>query len=117
MKKASAILYLIGAIIAAITFVGGLIVAILGLAGVITELKFLTTFTNDFKLSCVSLLISSIFSGAAALLGFHGYKLSNSGSPKTGFHVFMLIIAILGWDILLILASIFGLVAAEQPRK
>ena len=115
MKKASAVLYLIGSIFAAISFVALLVVGILGLADVIKELP--TVEPDNFRATCVAFIISATFSAIGACLGYHGYKLSIKGSPKTGFHVFMLVISILSWDILLLLASVFGLVAAEQPRK
>lgn len=86
MKKASAVLYLIAAIFGAILVVTYVLLAVFGFMG---KLAGVAIYGDLGPTSAgISLIISAIIACVATFLAFHGYKLSKTGSKKTGFHIF-----------------------------
>jgi len=108
MRTASRVFYLLTGILSLIAFVLLLVFGILGLVGSIPEFKDI-----EWLMAVpIVLIVYAAFEFIAALIGFHGNKLSRKGSPKKGFHIFCIVISVIFWNPFLLLAGIFGLVGA-----
>ena len=110
MRTASRVFYLLTGILSLVAFATLLAVAILGFTGTLANLPNVEV-DNVVGLS-VGFTVYAVFELVAAFIGFHGNKLSKKGSPKKGFHIFCIVLAVIFWNPFLFLAGLFGLIGA-----
>lgn len=124
MRTAAKVLYLVSGIMALISTLICLIFGICGLAGalpnsdIIIELqKEFPEFTLELLMGMyVSLIVAGGLNAVLAFAGYYGYHLCRIDSTNQGFHIFAVIIAIIGGvDIILLLAGILAL--STTPEK
>lgn len=113
MRTASRVFYLLTGILSLIAAVTLLVFGILGLAGSLNDLikegeVDLQTLTASF----VVMLVYAAFELVASFIGFHGNRLSKKGSPRKGFHIFCIVLAVIFWNPFLFLGGLFGLIGA-----
>ena len=111
MRTASRVFYLLTGILSLIAFVTLLVFGILGLAGTLAQLEGMKEL-GDATATFVVMVVYAVFEFIAAMIGFHGNKLSKKGSPKKGFHIFCIVLGVIFWNPFLFLAGLFGLIGA-----
>ena len=112
MRTASRVFYLLTGILSLVSVAFLLAFGILGLAGVLKDIAVEGFDPQALNASFVVMLVYAGFELIAAFIGFHGNKLSKKGSPKVGFHIFCLVIAVIFWNPFLFLAGLFGIIGA-----
>ena len=137
MKKASKILYIIGAIAAIVGFVSLLILGISTLAidnqtlfqmynesnkaamesGV--PMAQLPTF-NDWKearnMGGITLIVVAAVEAIVACLAFFGFSASLRGSKNKVIHIVNIVFGAISGSVLVLLGGIFGVIAANQAQ-
>ena len=113
MRNASRVFYLLTGILSIIAFVTLLIIAIVGFVAAVPAIAE----DGEAVEALIPFIVVSIYALlelVAAIIGFHGNKLSRSGSPKQGFHIFCLVLGVIFMNPFLFLAGLFGLIGAAQ---
>ena len=116
MLKASRILYIIGAVLST---AGGILLIVFGFLGLSEAVKIILPTYNaeNMKVGYVWLLIDGISMLVSGILAFIAYRVQLNDNRKTGLHVAILLLSFIGFDPLLMAASIVALVNAEKLRK
>ena len=112
MRTASRVFYLLTGILSLVAFASLLVFGILGLAGMLKDFVVEGFDLEALNASFIVMLVYAGFEFIAAIIGFHGNKLSKKGSPRKGFHIFCIVIAVIFWNPFLFLAGLFGLIGA-----
>lgn len=112
MRTASRVFYLLTGILSLVAVAFLLTFGILGLAGALKDMVVEGFDLEALNASFIVMLVYAGFELIAAFIGFHGNKLSKKGSPRKGFHIFCIVIAVIFWNPFLFLAGLFGLIGA-----
>ena len=110
MRTASRVFYLLTGILSLVAFALLLVFGILGFTGVLENLPN-AEIDNLIGVS-VGFTVYAVFELVAAMIGFHGNKLSKKGSKRKGFHILCIVLAVIFWNPFLFLAGLFGLIGA-----
>lgn len=114
MRTASRVFYLLTGILSLVAVALLLTFGILGLTGNLADaFKGEDLEPEVITASFITMLVYAGFELVAAFIGFHGNKLSKKGSPRKGFHIFCIVIAVIFWNPFLFLAGLFGLIGAS----
>jgi len=122
MKKASSILYLIGAIFAIVAGVGLLVLGIMGLAKALPAdlLAEFEKINQSIKTNpdayFIGVTVSGVLYFASALLCLLARRCLNKGLGKGGIHIVIIVFSVLSFDILVLVAAILALASRNQPR-
>ena len=113
MRNASRVFYLLTGILSIVAFVTLVIIGLVGLVAAIPAIAE-DGEAVEALIPFIVVFVYAVLELVAAIIGFHGNKLSKKGSPKIGFHIACIVLAVIFTNPFLFLAGLFGVIGAAK---